>query len=122
MKLSKYFEMYQRALEGHEHRTYIFLYDSAKVIGNTERYKTNRDSRQTTEYDLAPDPKLKNDSIKGAGEKYERKIKKREKDAKPPKKDKPDPSKTPLCRFSPLANVRREVVVNADTARKRNEL
>ena len=80
--------MYQRAPEGHEHRTYKCLNESAKVIVNTERYKTNRDRRQTTEYDFVPGPKRKNDSIKGAGEKHERKIKKREKDAKPPKKNK----------------------------------
>ena len=76
-----------------------YIYDSAKLIVNTERYKTNRDRRQTTEYDFDHDAKRKNDSIKGAGEKYERKIKRREKDAKPPKKDKSESSKTPLCRF-----------------------
>ena len=43
--------MYQRAPEGHENRTYEFLLDSAKLSVNTERYKTNRDRRQTTEYD-----------------------------------------------------------------------
>ena len=91
--------MYQRAPEGHESRTYKFLFDSAKLIVNTERYKTNLDRRQTTEYDFVPDPKRKRDSLKGAGEKHEINIKKREKDAKLPKKDKPDPGKTPLCRF-----------------------
>ena len=99
VKMTEFLKMYQRAPEGREHRTDKFLYDSAKLIVNTERYKTNRDRRQTTEYDFVTDPKRKKDSIKGAGEKHERKIKKREKDAKPPKKDKPDSSKTPLCRF-----------------------
>ena len=89
VKMTEYFKVYQRAPDGHEHRTYKFLYDSAKFIVNTERYKTNRDRRQTTEYDFAPEPKRKSDSIKGAGEKYERNIKRREKDVKPPKKDKP---------------------------------
>ena len=56
MKMAENFKMYQRAPEGHEHRTYKFLYDSAKLILNTERCKTNRDRRQTTEYDLVPDP------------------------------------------------------------------
>ena len=82
--------MYQRALEGHDNRTYKFLYDSAKFIANTERYKTNRDRRQTTEYDFVPDPSWKNkrgDPHKDAAERYERKVKKREKAAKLPKKD-----------------------------------
>ena len=39
------------------------------------------------------------DPHKGAAEKYERTIKKREKNAKLPKKVKPDPDKTPLCKF-----------------------
>ena len=91
--------MYQRAPEGHENRTYKFLYDSAKLVVNTDRYKTNRDRRQTTEYDFVPDPKKKTDPHKGAAEKYERKVKKREKDAKLPKKDKPDSDEIPLCRF-----------------------
>ena len=99
VKMTEYFKMYQRAPEGHEHRTYKFLYDSAKVIANTECYKTNRDRRQTTEYDFVPDSKRKNDPTKGAAEKYERKIKKREKDAKTHKKDKSDSSKAPLCRI-----------------------
>ena len=47
-EMTEYFKMYQRAPEGHEHRTYKFLYDSAKFVVNTERYKTNRDRRQTT--------------------------------------------------------------------------
>ena len=37
VKMTEYFKMYQRAPEGHEHRTYKFLYDSAKLIVNTER-------------------------------------------------------------------------------------
>ena len=48
VKMTEYFRMCQRAAECHEHRTYKFLYDSAKLIVNTERYKTNRDRRQTT--------------------------------------------------------------------------
>ena len=101
VEMTEYFKMYQRAPEGHEHRTYKFLYNSAKLIVNTERYKTNRDRRQTTEYDFVPDPSWKNkgDPHKDAVERYERKAKKREKAAKLPKKDKPDPDKTPLCRF-----------------------
>ena len=51
--------MYQRAPEGHEHRTYKLQYDSVKLNANTERYKTNQDRRQTTEYDFVPDPKRK---------------------------------------------------------------
>ena len=120
--MAEYFKMYQRAPEGHGSSAYKFLYDSAKLIVNTERYKTNRDRRQTTGYDFVPDPKRKRDSLKGAGEKHKRKIKKREQDAKLPKKDKPDPSKTTLCRFSLLANVKRGVVVSSHTARKHNEL
>ena len=87
VKMTGYFKMYQGAPEGHEHRTYNFLYDSAKLIVNIERYKTNQDRRQTTEYDFVPDPKQKNEPTKNAGEKYERKVKKREKDAKMSKKD-----------------------------------
>ena len=98
-KMIGYFNMYQQAPEGHENRTYKFLYDSAKLVVNTDRYKTNRDRRQTTEYDFAPEPKRKTDPHKGAAEKYKRKVKKREKDAKHPRKDKPDPDKTPLCRL-----------------------
>ena len=56
VEMTEYFKMYQRAPEGHEHRTYKFLYNSAKLIVNTERYKTNRDRRQTTECDFVPDP------------------------------------------------------------------
>ena len=89
--------MYQRAPEGHENRTYKFLYDSTKLMVNTERYKTNRDRRQTTEYDFVPDPprgrtreSKKGDPHKDAADKYERKVKKREKSAKLPNKDKPD--------------------------------
>ena len=59
-KMIEHFKMYQQAPEGHEIRTYKFLYDSAKLIVNTERYKTNRDRRQTTEYDFVPDPSRKN--------------------------------------------------------------
>ena len=101
VKMTEYSKMYQRASEGHENRTYKFLYDSAKLIVNTERYKTNRDRRQTTEYGFVPDPPWKNkgDPHKDAVERYERKAKKREKAAKLPKKDKPDPDKKPLCRF-----------------------
>ena len=56
VKMIEYFKMYQRAPEGHENRTYKFLYGSAKLMVNTEHYKTNRDRRQTTEYDFVPDP------------------------------------------------------------------
>ena len=65
--MTEYFKMYRRAPEGHENRTYKFLFDSAKLIVNTERYKTNRGRRQTTEYDFVPDPKRKPDPLKGAG-------------------------------------------------------
>ena len=98
VKMTEYFKMYQRAPEGHEHRTYKFLYGSAKSVVNTERCKTNRGRRQTTEYDSVPGQKRKM-IIKNAREKYETKTNKREKDAKTPKKDKSDSSKTPLCRF-----------------------
>ena len=56
MEMTDYFKMYQRAPEGHQNRTHKFLYDSAKLIVNTEHHKTNRDRRQTTEYDFVPDP------------------------------------------------------------------
>ena len=90
-KMIEYFKMYQWAPEGHEHRTYKFLYDSAKLIVNTDRYKTNRDRRQTTECDFVLDQTRKSDPHKGTVEKYERKVKKAEKDAKLPKKGKSDP-------------------------------
>ena len=106
VKMTEYFKMYQRAPEGRENRTYKFLYVSAKWVVNTERYKTNRDRRQTTEYDFVPGPfrgrnreNKRGAPHKDAVDKYERKIKKREKAAKLPKKDRPDPDKTPLCRF-----------------------
>ena len=38
VEMIEYFKVYQRAPEGHENRTYKFLYDSAKLIVNTERY------------------------------------------------------------------------------------
>ena len=47
VEMTEYFKMYQRAPEGHENRMYKLLYDSAKLIVNTERYKTNRGRRQT---------------------------------------------------------------------------
>ena len=106
VKMTEYFKMCQRAPEGHENRTYRLLYDSAKLIVNTERYKTNRDRRQTTEYDLVPDPSRgrireckKGDLHKEDADKCERKAKKREKSAKLSKKDKPDTDQPPLCRF-----------------------
>lgn len=81
------------------------MLDSAKLAVNAERYKTNRDRRQTTESDFVPDPSLgrtretkKGDPHKDAADKCERKVKKREKAAKLPKKDKPDSDETPLCR------------------------
>ena len=91
VKMTEYFKMYQRAPEGHENRTYKFLYDSAKLTVNTEHYKTNRDRRQTTEYDFVPDPEKKHDPRKGAGEKHARTGKKRERGAKLHKKGKFDP-------------------------------
>ena len=90
VKMTEYFKMCQRAPEGHGNRTYKFQYDSAKLIVNTERYKTNRDRRQTAEYDFVLDPSRKNkrgDPHKDAAERYDRKVKKREKAAKLPKKD-----------------------------------
>ena len=105
VKMTEYFKMYQRAPEGRENRTYKFLYDSAKLIANAERYKTNRDRRQTTEHDFVPDPSRgrtrenkRGDPHKDAADKCDRKVKKREKAAKLPTKDKLDPDKTPLCR------------------------
>ena len=59
VKMIEYFKMYQRAPEGHKNRTYKFVYDSAKLIVNTERYMTNRDRRQTTEFDFVLDPSRK---------------------------------------------------------------
>ena len=94
--------MYQRAPEGHANRMYQFLHDSAKLIINTERYKTNRDRRQTTEYDFVPDPSWKNkrgDPHKDAAERYERKVKQREKAARHPKKGKPDPDMVDFRKF-----------------------
>ena len=70
-KMTEYFKMYQRAPEGHdghENRIYKFSYDSTRLIANTERYKTNRDRCQTTEYDSVPGPKRKNDPHKGAAD------------------------------------------------------
>ena len=106
VKMTEYFNMYQRAPEGHENKTYKLLYDSAKLIVNAERYKTNRDRRQTTENDFVPGfsrgrtrENKRGAPHKDGAEKYERKVKKREKAAKLPKKDKLDPKKTPLCRF-----------------------
>ena len=58
-KMTEYFKMYQQVPEGHENRTYKFLYDSAKLAVNPERYKTNRDRRQTTEYDFVLGPSWK---------------------------------------------------------------
>ena len=81
--------MYQRAPEGHENRTYKFLYDSAKLS-----YKTNRDRPQTAEYDFVPGPSRgrtreskKGDPHKDAADKYESKVEKREKPTKLSKKD-----------------------------------
>ena len=100
----EYFKMYQRAPEGHENRTYKFLYDSAKLIVHAESYKTNRDRRQTAEYDFVLDPSRgrtrqskKGDHHKDAADKCEGKVEKREKSAKLSKKDKPDADKTSLC-------------------------
>ena len=75
VEMTEYSKMYQRAPEGHENRTYKFLCDSAKLIVNTERCKTNRDRRQTTESDFVPDPSWKNkrgDPHKDAAERYPR--------------------------------------------------
>ena len=48
VEIIEYFKMYQQAPEGHGNRMDKFLYDPAKPIVNTERYKMNRDRRQTT--------------------------------------------------------------------------
>ena len=91
--------MYQRAPEGHENRTYKFLYDSAKLIVNTDRCKTNRDRRQTTEYDFVPEPsrgrtseRKKIDTHKNAADKHDKKIKQPEKSAEPSLRDRTNPT------------------------------
>ena len=106
VKMTEYFKMYQRAPEGHGNRTCKSLYGSAKLVVNTECYKTNRDGRQTAEYDFVPDPSRgrtreskKGDPHKDAADKYESKVKKCKKSAKLSKRGKPDLDKTPLCRF-----------------------
>ena len=60
----------------------------------------------------------KGDPHKDAADKYERQIKKREKSAKLSKKT---PTKHHYADSAFLANVKREMVVNSDIARKCNE-
>ena len=103
-KMIEYLKMYQRAPEGHENGTFKFLYDSAKLIVNTERYKTNRDRRQTTECDFVPDPFCGRTRPRRAILTKMLRTSTREKSRSARKQqsfpnDKPDPDKAPLCRF-----------------------
>ena len=103
-KMIEYLKMYQRAPEGHENGTFKFLYDSAKLIVNTERYKTNRDRRQTTECDFVPDPFCGRTRPRRAILTKMLRTSTREKSRSARKQqsfpnDKPDADKAPLCRF-----------------------
>ena len=118
VKMTECFKMYQWAPEGHGNRTYKFLFDSAKLIVNTERYKTNRDRRQTTEYDFVPDPSRK---MKGA---ILTKMPRKDAREKPRSVRKPPsfPRRTNFIQIkrrcadsSSMANASREIVVNSDS-------
>ena len=92
---------------------------------------TNRDRRQTAEYDFVPDPSRgrnrehkRGDPHEDAADKYVRTREKSRSVRKPPS----FPRRTNLIQIkrrcadsSSLANARREMVVNSDIARKRNE-
>ena len=114
--------MYQRAPEGHEHRRYKFLYDSAKLIVNTESYKTNWDRRQTTEYDFVPDRNRKAILSRVPGKSMRERLRSERRTSSHPGRTNPIRVRHHYADFTSLANVTREVVANSDTARKRNEL
>ena len=127
VKMTEYFKMYQRAPEGHEHRTYKSLFDSAiteryKTNVNTECYKTNRDRRQTTEYDSVPGPERKMIPSRMPGKNIRERARSERRTPRRPRRTNPIRVRHRYADFTSLANAKREAVANSDTVRERSEL